>query len=1023
MDSTTILFKRANIVTGWLAFIVSAIVYLLTIEPTVSFWDCGEFILSAWKMQVGHPPGAPFFLIVARVFSLFSLGDQSKAAMMINIMSAMASAFTIMFMFWTITHIVRRIVTRTSLLTSEMIWPVIASGFIGAMAYTFSDTFWFSAVEGEVYATSSLFTAVVFWAILRWEDEPEPSLTGRWIVLIAYLMGLSIGVHLLNLLAIPAIVLVYYYRNNKPTTAGILKTLLFSLLILGVMVFVLLPYTVKVAGWFELMFVNGMGLPYNSGLYFYLLLLVSSVFWGIIYSLRNGKQMLNWALTIFAVILLGYSSYATIMIRANAAPPMNQNNPSDLFSMIYYVNREQYGSTPLLKGEYYSAPVIEVTRRDGGYIKEEGKYVKYERNRYEYDERFVTLFPRMYSSEERHIREYEYWGEIKGKKISFNTSGGRQEFVLPTFRENLRFFFRYQVGYMYLRYFMWNFAGRQNDIQGNGNVLHGNWISGIDGFDSIRLGDQGSLPGELKDNHGRNSYYFLPLLLGLMGIIWQYRNDRKSFWVVFILFIMTGIAIVVYLNQYPLQPRERDYAYAGSFYAFTLWIGMGFYMLYELISKVVNRKVSLIASFLISFTTVPLLLAAENWDDHDRSGRYTARDIGANYLNSCDENAILFTYGDNDSFPVWYAQDVEGIRTDVRVANLSYISAGWYIDMLRQKAYESDPLPFSLSSDKYKPGQREQLPVVPKMTQPFGIKELVDFAGLDDRQAKVDITGRGDYFNYIPTNRFIIQVDSATVIANGTVKEYQRDRMLKSLVWEYPGNELYKNDLAIMDLIATNEWKRPVYYATTVPPDNHRGLDKYFQMEGLAYRVVPLDSSGTKSSDIGYIDTRTMYDNVMNKFRWGNASDPSVYLDENNRRMFSNFRRMFGILAYGLATEGDSVRSLEVINRSLEVIPTGKLPHDYYSMGIVDALLTIGEEEKALEIAGEMIKSAKEYLNYVVQLDLLRRYDLDYVIGINLQSLISLYNLAIMQGIDPLQEMIGEDLDRYYNEIYGMRGQ
>jgi len=450
---------------------------------------------------------------------------------------------------------------------------------------------------------------------------------------------------------------------------------------------------------------------------------------------------------------------------------------------------------------------------------------------------------------------------------------------------------------------------------------------------------------------------------------------------------------------------------------------MGFYMLYESLSKVINRKISLVTAFIVSFAAVPLLLAAENWDDHDRSGRYTARDIGANYLNSCDENAILFTYGDNDSFPVWYAQDVEGIRTDVRVANLSYISAGWYIDMMRQKAYESEPLPFSLSSDKYKPGQREQLPVVPKMNQPFGIKELVDFAGLDDRQAKIDITGRGDYFNYIPTTSFLVPVDSATVIANGTVKEYQVDRLLKTLVWEYPDNELYKNDLAIMDLIANNGWKRPIYYATTVPPDNYRGLDKYFQMEGLAYRLVPLDSTGTRTSDVGFMDTQKMYDNVMNKFRWGNANDPSVYLDENNRRMFSNFRRMFGMLAYGLASEGDTLRAREVIDRSLEVIPPSKLPHDYYSMGLVDALLVMGEEEMALGIATEMINISKEYMDYVVQLDLLRRYDLDYVIGINLQSLISLYNLAIMQGIEPIQEMIGADLDRYYNEIYGRQVQ
>lgn len=1019
MESNLKSFKKVNNIAGWGTFAIASFVYLLTIEPTVSFWDCGEFILSAWKMQVGHPPGAPFFLILARVFSLFSMGDQSKAAMMINIMSALASGFTIMFLYWTITHLVRKVVAARSSFSDGMIWPVVAAGIIGSLAYTFSDTFWFSAVEGEVYATSSLFTAIVFWAILKWEDEPEPKLSGRWIVLIAYLMGLSIGVHLLNLLVIPAIVLVFYFRRNTPSISGILKTLLFSFVILGILVFLLIPYTVKIAGWFELLFVNGIGLPVNTGLFFYLILLISSIILGLIYSIKKGKRILNWVLTLFAVLFLGYSSYATIMIRANASPPMNQNSPSDVFSMIYYVNREQYGSTPLIKGAYYSAPVVDVKKRNAGYMREGDRYVKYERNKYEYDKSFITLFPRMYSSEENHIPEYEYWGNIKGTKVAYNTSGGRREFVLPTFGENLRFFFRYQVGYMYLRYFMWNFAGRQNDIQGNGNVMHGNWISGIDGFDSSRLGDQDSLPEELKNNPGRNRYYFLPLIFGLMGIAWQYRSDRHGFWVVLLLFIMTGLAIVVYLNQYPLQPRERDYAYAGSFYAFTIWIGMGFYLLYELLAKIVTKRVALVAGFVLSFFSVPLLLASENWDDHDRSGRYTARDIGSNYLNSCDENAILFTYGDNDSFPVWYAQDVEGIRTDVRVANLSYISAGWYIDMMRQKAYLSEPMPFTLTSEKYKTGEREQLPIVPKMDRPYDIMELVKFAGLDDRQAKIDITGRGDYFNYLPTQKFIIPVDSARVLTNGTVKEYQKDRLLKEVIWNYNDRELYKNDLAVMDLIATSAWSRPIYYATTVPPASYRGLDEYFQMEGLAYRLVPLDSTGTRSSDVGFMDTRKMYDNVMNRFKWGNASDPAVYLDENNRRMFSNFRRLFGMLATGLALEGDTLRALEVINRSIEVIPPEKIEHDYYSLGIVEALFMCGRQQEAMETAEAVIKLSKEYLDYIIQLDYLRRYDLEYVTGINMQALIRLYNMAISTGNKELEQLVGNNLDKYYAELYG----
>lgn len=1016
------IFKRVNIITGWILFVISAAVYLMTVEPTVSFWDCGEFILSAWKMQVGHPPGAPFFLIVARIFTLFAFGDQTKAALMVNIMSALASAFTIMFLYWSVVHLVRRVRGKVNNGTIISFLPAVGAGVIAALAYAFSDTFWFSAVEGEVYATSSLFTAIVFWAILKWENEDDSTRSGRWIVLIAYLMGLSIGVHLLNLLVMPAIALVYYFKKNQPTVKGVLLNLLLSATILGFLVFILLPYTVKIAGWLELFFVNSLGMPYNTGLFFYLILLTGLLVYGIWYSIKKKKVILNWVVTIFAVILLGYSSFAMIMIRANAEPPMNQNNPSDLFSLIYYVNREQYGQVPLLKGEYYSAPVVNVKKKTAGYIRDNGRYSSYSRNEYEFDEDFTTVFPRMYSPDPRHIREYEYWADIKGKKAVINSSGGPREYIIPSFRENLKFFFNYQVGYMYWRYFMWNFAGRQNDIQGNGNVIHGNWISGIDAIDASRLGSQHDLPAELKNNPAYNRYYFLPLLLGLMGMVWHYRKGPKGFWEVALLFIMTGLAIVVYLNQNPLQPRERDYAYVGSFYAFSIWIGMGLLLLYDLLRKIAGKGASVISAFLISLIAAPVLLLSENWDDHNRSRRYTARDIGANYLRSCDTNAILFTYGDNDSFPVWYAQDVEGIRTDVRVANLSYLSAGWYIDMLRKKAYESDPLPFSLGSEKYRPGVREQMPVIDRMQRPYDIRELVKFAGLDQKEALIDVSGRGDFYNYIPANRFFIPVDSATVVANGTVKKYQVDRLLDHVVWEYPKQEVYKNDLAVMDLIATSKWERPIYYATTVPPDNYGGLDKYFQMEGLAYRLVPLDTAGTPAMDGGFIDTNTMYDNVMNKFTWGNAADPRVYLDEVNRRMFSNFRRMFGVLAYSLAFEGDTARATEVLERAEEVIPSEKLPHDYYSINLVEALVASGDIKGAKSLALQIAERAEEYLEYIVSLDLLRRYDLDYTIALNMQSMISLYNIAVTENIPELEEVIGGNIDRYYSELYGRSG-
>ncbi|MEE4215380.1 MAG: DUF2723 domain-containing protein [Bacteroidales bacterium] len=1013
-------YRRINNITGWVVFAISLLVYTLTLEPTVSFWDCGEFILSSFKLQVGHPPGAPFYMLLGRFFSLFSFGNESNVAVMINFLSALASAFTIMFLFWTITHLVRKVFIGDEKQSVINIATVMASGLIGALTCTFSDTFWFSAVEGEVYATSSLFTAMVFWAILKWEDEKEERLKGRWLVLIAYLMGLSIGVHLLNLLALPAIVLVYYFKNYKVSPAGVVKALLAAFAILGFLVFILLPYTVKVAGWFELLFVNGLGLPFHSGLYIYLIILIAALVFGIRYSIKKKKILLNYAITILAVILLGYSSFALIPIRASARPPMNQNDPSDVFSMIYYINREQYGSTPLLTGSYYTAPVVDIKKKRGGYIQEDDRYVPYQKNDYVFDERFMTIFPRMYSAEDRHHSEYEYWGQVRGKKVMLNTSGGSREFIVPTFGENLRFFFRYQLGYMYGRYFMWNFAGRQNDIQGNGNVVHGNWISGIKAIDNSRLGDQELLPDELMNNPARNTYFFLPLILGLLGMAWQYKRERKDFWVIFVLFIMTGIAIVVYLNQSPLQPRERDYAYAGSFYAFSIWVGMGLCFIVDNLRKVLSQKIILPLAFLVCLLAVPVLMALQNWDDHDRSGRYTARDIGSNYLNSCDENAVIFTYGDNDSFPVWYAQDVEGIRTDVRVANLSYLSAGWYIDMMRQKAYESERVEFTLGPEKYRPGKREQLPVTDRIDRPYDIIELLKFAGSEERQSKIDFTGRGDYYNYIPSSRFLVPVDSAKVLSNGTVKDYQADRLLNNVIWNYEGREMYKNNLAVMDMIGTNEWERPFYFASTVPPSNYMGLDNYFQMEGLAYRVAPLDSTGTRTQDIGFIDTRKMYDNVMNRFKWGNASDPDVYLDENNRRMFSNFRRMFGLLAEALISEGDTLKAREVLHKSLDEIPGSRIRHDYYSVNLVKGFFNLGDKDEAMAIATDIVENAKQYLEMVIRLDGPMRYDLDYVIGLNLQSLISLYNMSGTMGISELRDMIEQDLDRYYNELIMM---
>jgi hypothetical protein len=834
-------------------------------------------------------------------------------------------------------------------------------------------------------------------------------------------MGLGLGVHRLNLLIIPVLVFVYYFKKYEITRAGLIKTVVVALVLLWLMVFVIMPGVPEVAGWFELLFVNVMGLPYNSGLLFFMALLFGGLAYGIYYSLKHKRVILNYLLTSLLVIMIGYSSYAAIMIRSSARPPMNQNNPADVFSLSYYINMKQYGSAPKFYGNYYSARAIDVKKAISGYNKINGKYEPYYHPEYVYDKQFETVFPRMYSPEPDHESAYKYWGQVVGKKYSVGSGTDKQTVVIPTFGENLRYFWRYQIGFMYMRYFMWNFAGRQNDIQGNGNAINGNWISGIKFIDEARLGKLDKLPKDLQTNPGNNKYYFLPLLIGLAGMYWHYKKSKSGFWLVMIFFIMTGLAIIVYLNQYPNQPRERDYAYVGSFYAFAIWIGIGFMFVYENLQKLLGNKISLAVTFLALVLTAPALMGAQNWDDHNRSGRYTARDIGANYLKSCDQNAILFTYGDNDSFPVWYNQDVEGVRTDVRVANLSYIQAGWYIEMMRQKSFSSNPMPLTLGPEKYIEGQREQLPVNNRVDKPVNLKEIVQFAGSDDSKYKVDLSGRGDMVNYIPANKFIVDVDSAKVIANGTVKPYYKNRIVSPMIWEYSDEDAFKGDLAIMDLISTNKWERPIYYSTTVPSTQYKGLEKYFIQEGLAYRVSPLKTDKPEQGEFGMIDPQVMYDNMMNKFKWGNAADPSVYLDENNKRMFSNFRRLFGTLAKSLIDSGDTLKAVEAAHRGLEIVPASKMPNDFFSIGIAEVLIRAGKTDEGNKLINEITTYSKEYLNYAISLKPEGRYGLEYPTGINMQAMLDLYNMAVKLKLDSISATMEPEINNYYGKLYSSK--
>ena len=1021
-------YKKANLIVGWGIFIIASIVYLMTIEPTASFWDCGEFISAAYKMEVGHPPGAPFFLILGRVFTLLAGGDSSKVPVMINALSALASSFTILFLFWTITHLAKKLVLKINNITEDAmtmahIITIAGSGLVGALAYTFSDTFWFSSEEGEVYALSSLFTAVVFWAILKWENSADEKYSNRWLILIAYLMGLSIGVHLLNLLAIPAIVFVYYFKKYKVTPNGLFKTTLVAIAILAGTQYVIIPGVVKVASWFELLFVNRFHMPFNSGLYVYLILLAAFLVWAIYRTAKLKRVVLNTIMLCITVILIGYSSYAIIMIRSSVNPPMDQNNPDNLFSLLYYLNREQYGDRPLFKGEYYNAPIketIQVKPIYKAYTDKNGRDSYVANNYkidYKYDSRFTTIFPRMYSRQPNHIEAYKKWGKIKGIRIQSHNQNGEPEVLYkPTFGENLRFFFRYQIGHMYLRYFMWNFAGRQNDVQGHGDIFNGNWISGIKFIDEARLGPQDKVPQTFKDNKGRNTYYMLPLLLGLVGVVYHYRKMKKDFTVVTLLFILTGLAIVVYLNQYPFQPRERDYAYAGSFYAFAIWIGLGVMGITSLLSKKQNNMAGAIVVTLASLFLVPGIMVKENWDDHDRSGRFTARDFAYNYLNSCAPNSILFTNGDNDTFPLWYVQEVEEERTDVRVINLSYLSADWYIQQMQKKVYDSDIIPFSLTFDKYQQGSRDVVYVIDRFGRPVDLKQALDFVASEDPKTKSMGNSR-ERVDYLPAKTFTVPVDSAKVVEKGAIIPENMDKIEPYLEFSINKSYILKNELMVLDLLATNNWERPVYYAITVSDDLYLNLQKYFQVEGLAYRIVPVESN-VKSPFIGSMATDIIYDNMMNKFRWGGLNDPEVYLDENNQRMASNFRNNFARLAETLLLENKKDSALAVLDRCMEVMPNECVPYNYFTIPLAGLYMDLGQDQKAMEIMKILSDTYYDELVYYNSLPAKYKSDTERSVQIAMYVIQQLGRILMEHGKDEMLEELQKRFEPVLRPAY-----
>jgi len=1005
-------------------------------EPTASFWDCGEFISSAYKLEVGHPPGAPFFMLTANLFTQFA-SSPDKVAMMVNTMSAIFSGLTILLLFWSITHLARKIVvTNGKEMTTGQMITIIGSGLVGALAYTFSDTFWFSAVEGEVYAYSSLFTAVVFWLILKWEDVADKAHADRWIVLIAYLMGLSIGVHLLNLLCIPAIVLVYYYKKfPNPTMKGTIVAIGISFAIIVLMMYGVVQGLVEICGYFELLFVNVLGMPYNSGVYAYIIVVAGILGWAIYETMRENTnelrlkisfilsitllgipfmgsgyvlgilliialcafmywykkiniKLMNTILVCLMVIVVGYSSYALIMIRSTAGTPMDQNSPKDILTLRAYLAREQYGDTPLFYGNTYvseikynrtgnsCSPAIEqgdpvwsrVIKKDES---EKDKYYISRHNvSYEYVDELNMLFPRMHSSQSpQHIQAYKDWGQVKGTPVKYDRCGETVTVMKPTFAENLRYFFSYQLNFMYWRYFMWNFSGRQNDIQGQGEILNGNWITGIKFIDEALVGPQEDMPYDIVNNKGHNVYYMLPLLLGIIGLLYQAYSGQKgiqSFWITFFLFFMTGIAIVLYLNQPPLQPRERDYAYAGSFYAFAIWIGFGVAGLAKLLQKYLKTpELAAGAIATIACLFIPMQMASQNWDDHDRSGRYAARDFGRNYLESCEPNSIIFTNGDNDTFPLWYAQEVEGIRTDVRVCNTSYLQTDWYIDQMKRQAYDSDPLPISWTREQYVQGTRDVAQILPMTDQAIDLASALNFVKTDDPRYK-KVPGYAQELDYIPSETIVYKVDSATVVNNGIINEKYNPYMLKEMIIDLKGKKhLGKQELIILDMLQTNNWERPMYYAITVSPDQFVNLKPYFQQTGMSYQIVPMNTQ----DNILSINTEKMYDNVMNKFQWGGIDKPGTYVDETIMRMCKSYRMyLFGALASALIHEGDKERAKAVLDKAMEVLPPENVPLDQTALILGDQYYAVGENAKAEEILNAVADNSLRNIRWFFKL-------------------------------------------------------
>ncbi|GAB3201632.1 hypothetical protein ABID22_001429 [Pontibacter aydingkolensis] len=979
-------YRKINNLVGWVVFLIATTVYVLTLEPTASFWDAGEFIACSYKLLVPHPPGAPFYLLVGRMFSMFA-SDVTQVAWWVNLLSALCSSFTVLFLFWTITILARKLMVKEGAEpTRGNVLLIMGSGAVGALAYTFSDSAWFSAVEAEVYAMSSFFTAIVFWAILRWEAKVGEAHSDKWLVLIAYLVGLSIGAHLLNLVTIPALAFIYYFRLYKPTLIGGVVAFAISAVIVVAILWGVIPGLPSVAGWFEVFFVNSLGLPFSSGLIVFLILLITAIVIGLRYSIKHNNRILNTALLCFVFVLIGYSSYMIIPIRSSYNPTIDENDPDDILTFVSYLKREQYGDRPLLYGPQYNAQPVDQKEKGPRYVKGKDKYIETKGGVEPiYDSKDKTLLPRIYSDNPQHLDEYRKWVDLR-------------EGQAPTFGQNLSFLFNYQLGHMYWRYFLWNFAGRESDVQ-NAGVL---WFGKADP----------NAPERVLESEARNCFYLLPLLIGILGLIYQVRKDERNAFVIGLLFFFTGIAIALYLNQPPVEPRERDYTFAGSFYAFSIWIGLGVMGLAELVRKGVKNNQAAAGIATVIGLLVPGVMAAEGWDDHDRSDRYQSVDSAKNLLDSCAPNAILFTNGDNDTFPLWYVQEVEGYRTDVRVAVLSYLNTDWYIDQMKRRAYKSEPWPLTLENENYRQGTNDYLPYVERSQVAAGIdlKQYIDLVKQNHPALQVQY-GAGTTLLTFPTKNFSLSVDKAKVKAMDIVPDEKKAEIVDRMQWTINKSVLEKKHLIILDLLATNNWERPIYFSTTVNSADFIGLSEYFQLEGLANRVIPVRTTGEGSQ--GYVNKEVMYENMMKKFQFRNFSREDIFYDENYYRFSANARDKFGKLAAAYLEAGDDARAKEIMDYCFEVMPEKSVPYDYYTPQFIPLYHAIGEEQKAKEIMDSMVQKSTKALDYYFTKGAL----FDMEIQTNMIILQQLVGIAEELGMDDRAQQLQQQFMQYLQRM------